>query len=491
MAGRLSAADTPPTQKIVLAFGMILLASLSLVVSYVVGANENLAILIVLGVAVFFFAFLNMDFALAVLVLSMLLSPEFSIGSAGGSGQMAQRGVVIRIDDLIVGLITVSWFVKTAVKKDLGIFIQTPLNKPIFFYILASLFATLLGIIMGNVRPMIGILYNVKYFQYFLIYFMVASQVKDMKGFKKYLRLIIFTAVVVSIYAMAQIPSGMRVSAPFEGEGGEANTLGGYLVVIMSLVIGLMTGAKKIKHVLGLGFLLLIMLIPFAYTLSRSSWISMFPVLVVFIIFSPQRKAIMGVLLLIGLALPFVIPKAVIERIEYTFSMEHTQRIDAVNVGDTALDPSTSERINSWSTTIKDWTKRPIFGYGVTGAGFKDAQYFRVLVETGIVGFLAFFWLLRSIHRVAKSTFEHIDPERHPMFHGIGVGFLGAYWGLLVHAIGANTFIIVRVMEPFWFLMALVLLLPEFTKAHEDEEDLDKYEKYLKMEVTKIGTDRI
>ena len=78
-------------------------------ISRVVGENEALAFYAIFGVAVFIFAFLNTDFALSVLILSMLLSPEFSIGGAGGAGQMAQRGVVVRIDDLLLGLIMLSW----------------------------------------------------------------------------------------------------------------------------------------------------------------------------------------------------------------------------------------------------------------------------------------------------------------------------------------------------------------------------------------------
>ena len=31
---------------------------------------------------------------------------------------------------------------------------------------------------------------------------------------------------------------------------------------------------------------------------------------------------------------------------------------------------------------------------------------------------------------------------------------------LLVHGIGANTFIIVRIMEPFWFLTGIIAVLP-------------------------------
>jgi hypothetical protein len=45
------------------------------------------------------------------------------------------------------------------------------------------------------------------------------------------------------------------------------------------------------------------------------------------------------------------------------------------------------------------------------------------------------------------------------------VGFTAGLVGLLVHAFGANTFIIVRIMEPFWFLTGIVIAL-----AAMDEE---------------------
>jgi hypothetical protein len=40
------------------------------------------------------------------------------------------------------------------------------------------------------------------------------------------------------------------------------------------------------------------------------------------------------------------------------------------------------------------------------------------------------------------------------------MGFLAGYIALLFHAVGANTFIIVRIMEPFWFVLAMVVMLP-------------------------------
>jgi hypothetical protein len=40
---------------------------------------------------------------------------------------------------------------------------------------------------------------------------------------------------------------------------------------------------------------------------------------------------------------------------------------------------------------------------------------------------------------------------------------------MLFHAIGANTFIIVRIMEPFWFLAGMVVMMPEIEKRETKE----------------------
>jgi hypothetical protein len=39
--------------------------------------------------------------------------------------------------------------------------------------------------------------------------------------------------------------------------------------------------------------------------------------------------------------------------------------------------------------------------------------------------------------------------------------------GLLVHGIGANTFIIVRIMEPFWFLAGIVIALSAINEENK------------------------
>ncbi len=70
--------------------------------------------------AVFTVAFINKEFALYLLIFSMLLSPEFIVGET--SEKAIGRGITLRLDDFLLVIIGLSWFAKNAVHKDLGLF---------------------------------------------------------------------------------------------------------------------------------------------------------------------------------------------------------------------------------------------------------------------------------------------------------------------------------------------------------------------------------
>jgi O-antigen ligase len=78
----------------------------------------------------------------------------------------------------------------------------------------------------------------------------------------------------------------------------------------------------------------------------------------------------------------------------------------------------------------------------------------RVVTETGFLGLVAFLFLIITLLKRAYSTLESAED---PFQEGIAIGFLAGFIGLLFHALGANTFIIVRIMEPFWFITAVVV----------------------------------
>ena len=154
-------------------------------------------------------------------------------------------------------------------------------------------------------------------------------------------------------------------------------------------------------------------------------------------------------------ALLFVAPKAVKERVAYTFKEE--RGADTVRVGKIVFDPSTSARLISFKAAIDGFVQRPVFGWGVTGFGFMDAQYARVLAETGLVGFAAFIWLIWAVWRHARAV---LGTRGDPDERGLVLGFVAGFAGLLAHAFGSNTFIIVRIMEPFWLVNGIVMMIP-------------------------------
>jgi hypothetical protein len=52
-----------------------------------------------------------------------------------------------------------------------------------------------------------------------------------------------------------------------------------------------------------------------------------------------------------------------------------------------------------------------------------------------------------------------------PLFSGLSLGYLAGFTAMLTHSIGANSFIIVRIMEPFWFLTAMIIMIPTIEKG--------------------------
>ena len=406
-----------------------------------------------LSLAIFTVSFINIEWGLYILIFSMLLSPEITIGRTEGAS--LGRGVTLRFEDFLLIVIGFSWFARNAINKELGLFLKTPLNKAILFYVLACIVSTGFGIVDGRVGVKTGSLFVVKYIEYFIVYFMVVNYVKDYEQVKRFTFCLFLTCFIVAIIGIVQIPGGERVSAPFEGETGEPNTLGGYLLLIGCIAAGLLikTENHRVKNLL---IVLIITIVPaFLYTQSRSSYLALIPACLTLGIIVKRRHIILGLILVGFILSPLFLPGPVKERIFYTFTQSEVS--GQVKIGNIRLDTSTSARLVSWRDAIKDWPNHPVLGYGVTGYMFVDAQYPRVLTETGILGMIAFIYLLFSIFKLSIDAIRNVTI---PHFKGLCIGFLAGYIGLLVHALGANSFIIVRIMEPFWFFTGIIAVLP-------------------------------
>jgi len=446
---------------------LVLLLVLILGLSYLIPElTATHALAIGGGIAVLIVCLASTEVALYILIFSMLLSPEFIVGTTEGASM--GRGVTLRADDFLILLIGLTWIAKMAINKELGLFLTTPLNKPIAYYILISLISTLLGSLFLKVDLKTGFFFVLKYFEYVLVYFMVLNHLKTRRQARAYLWALLITCTIVSFLGLAQAAQGGRVSAPFEGDTGEPNTFGGYLLLMASVTTGLLLTTKSFRMQMTYGAMAFLFVVTLFFTGSRSSLLGLILAALVFLWLSEKRGLVFFGLVAVAVILPFTAPKTLTKRVSQTF----TQRADRrqITVAGTRLDMSTSARLMQMQNVLRDFTQHPVLGFGVTGYKFVDAQYFKVLIETGLIGLFIFFLLLLSIFRLTYRVFKEAS---EPVEKGLSMGFIAGFIGLLAHAVGTNTFIIVRIMEPFWFVLAIVVMMPNLESETPEGKDAE------------------
>ncbi|HSC70195.1 MAG TPA: hypothetical protein VLH58_02510, partial [Candidatus Methylomirabilis sp.] len=216
MATRFSDASTRPVSLVALV--LFLAMAGSLVITY---TTAEISLVAALLIVLLFASFLNPEFGLHIILLSMLLSPEIVVGGVGGIslGKPTVKAdvLVLRIEDLILVAVAFAWLARTAIFKELAVIRRTPLNPAIFFYIAALILATLLGTFAGTVRPVRGFFFTLKYLEYFVVYFMTVNLVREERQLLRLLATAFATCAISALVGIMQIPSGERVAAPFEG----------------------------------------------------------------------------------------------------------------------------------------------------------------------------------------------------------------------------------------------------------------------------------
>jgi O-antigen ligase len=201
------------------------------------------------------------------------------------------------------------------------------------------------------------------------------------------------------------------------------------------------------------------------HTLSRGSYVAfIFTCLGLVALTRKKRFLLVGVLVFGTFLFSFMKPAVVTNRINETFTSGTVYRPFGTRI---VLDESSSARVDVWKNIFDKAKKRPFFGYGVSAFGLIDSQYPLVLAETGLIGLWIFIWLMVRIFRDSLQVYRAVEDD---WGQGLTLGFLAGFIGLLAHGFSAATFIIVRIMEPFWFIAAMVMMLLQFENIPEQPE---------------------
>ena len=406
------------------------------------------------------FAFSSPKLSLGLLLLSMLFSPEIGVGALTGS-----RSVVIRYDDILLVIIFLAWLAKSAVLKGKAFITDTPVQTPIIVYTSLCILSTVFGILRGDIRYEVAGFYVLKYVEYFLLYFMTVNVLESKEDIRKYLSYAFFISLAVTIYAYFYYftaGAGARASAPFEApfgkpEESEPASLGGYYLMVMGVLFGLITSGPVLSWPLAA----LVFIFPaFLLTFSRASYIGFAVMMAALIFNTTKRRLLIITIMLLGMAALFGTKEfsgKVKQRVEMTYSGQYAvHEISFLGVT-VKLEESAYLRYASMGNALTKWIpKHPVLGRGITGVGLADTQYALLLGELGLIGFLAFFWMIFRIYIAAKIVYKAYE---EPWIKAAALGLMVSLAGLLAQAVGVNTFIIVRIMEPFWFLTAIIMRL--------------------------------
>ncbi len=394
-----------------------------------------------LTAATLLFVLIDLRGAMCLLIVMMLWSPEFPITEVGA------RMVVVRVDDLLILLISGVVLIRHFMNPT-GWRVHTGRLFPVFMiYIIICVVSTAIGVIQGRVQVLRGFFYVAKYFEYVMVYLLAVNLTYDEENATEYLLILVCTGASVCIYALIHLGMTARLSAPFEVYP-EPNTLGGYLLIIIALCYALLTHLRGAAKQFALLVVLAMALPAFLYTLSRGSILAFFPMAICLIYMCPYR--IFGAIVWIAL-IPFAIPMLPPEVIERFAIMK--SEVGSMEIAGFSVGASGTGRIVGWIHAMKLVAQHPLLGVGTTGGYFIDGQYVLTLMESGMIGLVALFAIFFVSFRI---IIVYRNVPLSPAIRAMMIGVFGATVGLLVHAFAASTFILIRVMEPFCFLLGMV-----------------------------------
>lgn len=307
-------------------------------------------------------------------------------------------------------------------------------------------------------------------FSFMVLFLLIVDFIRCEKDVKKIVNCLLLSAVIPLAVGFFQILNNLDINIALEPSYRIYSTLthpnayAFYLVIISVLAISLLLGVKslaeKSKYFILLGFLVVCLI----YTFTRSAWLGLaFAVSILGILQHPRLLVFSP--LIIGF-LVFNLP-LIFERFHPLFTPELQKYT------------SLAWRIKLWTSSIPYFLAHPVFGNGFGGYIFVGYEiddwfaaahndYLRILVETGIVGFLGFIWILMSLGWIGIKAFKN---SAHPYYRNIAAGFialLSAYMGM---SFSDNLFNHGGIQWYFWAYAGVVTAIYRITSFRKSSEN--------------------
>ena len=423
-----------------------------------------------------------LKYFLAAVLIAVPLYPKFPFIRIPGTY------VSVRLEDFLLLALTVIF--ATIFFKELPKLLKNRLEFSVGVFIFVGLVSLISGIFLTQtVPPLLGTLNWLRRIEYFVPFVMGLLYFKRYGGedLEFFLKVIMAVILVAFIYGLGQkyltwpviitqneeyakgvalrwIP-GSHINSTFAGHYDLATFLVFFLPFAISqlfLLKGFWT-KLALSGVVGAGLWLL------ANAVSRISIVSYLLAAVVTLLLIKKYKAIFMVLL-VSLIF-FILSGTLLSRyrqiISVIFAAEESsfpQRINQTNISKQTIsvfeDRSMSIRLNvEWPRALRAFAKNPVLGTGYTSITLAtDNDFLRLLGEVGLLGFLAFTFVLINLGSLIRRILAKLG-SLPAVEQGFIAAYTGGLMGVLLNSLFIDIFEASKFAIVFWLITGMFVAL--------------------------------
>ncbi len=374
------------------------------------------------------------------------------------------------------------------------------LNKPIFLYLLTGCFSLIWSINIFN-----SILALPLFLAGPVLFYVITNSIGERKTIDRLLCAIIIMGLGMGIYGILQFAGidfkfweGNIGRERVMGLFGNVNYFAEYLILPLSLTIGLILSKNKIYNKIFLFIALIAMGLTLFFTFTRGSYLAMainIPVML-FLYFKSAKneqsktfykKIILSLLLLATIALSTIyIPHPLNKDNTILGKLRERVTLESLTSGRSAL-----RRIATWKFTqmmIKDY---PLLGSGIGTYAYHTLEYqadffskgnnrdiyphgkavqahneyLQLWSELGIIGLILFLWIIFAYYRNVFIKIRQINENQQ----AVVIALTGGITAVLVDAIFGFPLQLAASIALFWVFLGLTSVLLNMSAYNDND----------------------
>jgi len=403
-----------------------------------VAATSSLTFAISVG-GILLFALLVKDLRLIVpiVLVSGPLAPKFP---------MSFGNLYLTTAILIIAYAAWAW--RGCLLRSSYVQVRSSTAKALVWMLVIMFLSTLQGLPYLAENPA-AILRLIQFFLYTSLFFIVL-QMNFTKGqIKGALAVALAVGVVEALIGLWQwfsVPGPVMIWGTFDYRH---THLGAHEMFIALIALGALLETRKVSLGLILSICVGFYLYAVVFSFTRTSYVAL-PVGLAVMFAMPFRAKRKWILLIAAAGAVLIIVKLVPAEI-----IERARTIMG-NITGERVGKSFGTRLSLWKEGFREFLNQPLLGLGPWGYGLADSYYVKILAESGILGLLAYIYVLVAMTYeqwlVAKSRISD------SFVRGIAYGLLPAtVASIVIFGITAEIFAMHRFMSTFWIVFALLI----------------------------------